>query len=102
MQYNLGIAYRRLSSDGGQNEMKGIAAFEAALPVYAHEKLPFLWAVAQSELVATWGSCSTGDRDEKIDKAVAAFDAALTVLTPKTEPVALASNLLGPNSVQPW
>jgi len=59
--------------------------------------VPLDWAMTQNNLGVAWGELPTGDRGENQRKAIACYEAALTVYTREVRPVdwALAQNNLG-------
>lgn len=72
--------------DFGRNQYRAIAAYEAALALYARDVHPIEWAGTQNNLGNAWSEMPTGDRGENLRKAVSAYEAALLVYTRDAHP----------------
>lgn len=97
-QNNLGIAYTHLpTGDRGENLVKAIACYEAALSVWTERDSPADWAMTQNNLGTAYGSLPTGDRGENLAKEIACYEAALRVRTERDFPTqwAMTQNNLG-------
>ena len=90
----LGNALQTLGEreSGPDSLEQAVAAYEAALQVYARERVPLDWATAQSNLgaaLAVLGERESGP--DRLGQAVAAYEAALQVYTRERVPLAWAA-----------
>ncbi|MEH2378226.1 MAG: CHAT domain-containing tetratricopeptide repeat protein [Nostoc sp.] len=86
-QFNIGSAYRqRIRGDAAENVEIAIAANQSALQVYTKAAFPTNWAEVHMNLANAYLANASfhrihGDRSENLEKAIAANQSALQVLT---------------------
>ena len=94
----MGIAYReRIEGERSENIERAIAAYEAALLVYARDAFPTDWAMIHLKLGTAYADRHGGDRAENTERAIQAYEAALNIYTPEDFPTdwAMTQNNLG-------